>query len=128
MMPQQGLQEIDYNGPRSRYFDESPELNILATREAKYPTAGQTQIPTFAQPYVQKLQGGQQPVAGQPATGYEARPSSTPLYNGPTQAQWDQMKSQPATGYESAPSLGGQAPAGGKGGNPTSNGSTGQYQ
>jgi hypothetical protein len=60
MMPQQGLQEIDYNGPRSRYFDESPELNILATREAKYPTAGQTQIPTFAQPYVQKLQGGQQ--------------------------------------------------------------------
>ncbi len=56
--------------------------------------------------------------------GYEARPSSTPLYNGPTQAQWDQMKSQPATGYEARPSLGGQAPAGGKGGNPTSNGPT----
>ena len=42
-----------------------------------------------------------------------------PAYNGPTQAQFDQMRSQPATGYESAPSLGGQAPAGGKGGNPT---------
>ena len=42
-----------------------------------------------------------------------------PAYNGPTQAQWDQMKSQPATGYEARPSLGGQAPAGGKGGNPT---------
>jgi hypothetical protein len=89
IMPQQDL------GINSGYFQQSPELNILATREAKYPTAGQTQIPTFAQPYVQKLQGGQQPVAGQPATG-----------------------------YESAPSLGGQAPAGGKGGNPTSNGPT----
>ena len=44
-----------------------------------------------------------------------------PAYNGPTQAQWGQMKNQPATGYEAAPSLGGQAPAGGKGGNPTSN-------
>ena len=42
-----------------------------------------------------------------------------PAYNGPTQAQWGQMKNQPATGYEAAPSLGGQAPAGGKGGNPT---------
>jgi hypothetical protein len=31
-----------------------------------------------------------------------------PIYNGPTQAQWDQMKSQPATGYEARPSLGGQ--------------------
>jgi hypothetical protein len=94
--PTAPLQDLGIN---SGYFQQSPELNILATREAKYPTAGQTQIPTFAQPYVQKLQGGQQPVAGQPATGYEARPS-----------------------------LGGQAPAGGKGGNPTSNGSTGQYQ
>ena len=66
------------------------------------------------------------------------QPYVQPAYNGPTQAQFDQMKSQPATGYESAPSLGGQAPtpayaqpyatslanqpnapAGGKGGNPT---------
>ena len=42
-----------------------------------------------------------------------------PAYKGPTQAQWEQMKNQPATGYAAAPSLGGQAPAGGKGGNPT---------
>ncbi len=64
----------------------------------------------------------------QPATGYEARPSSTPLYNGPTQAQWDQMKSQPATGYESAPSLGGQAPAGGKGGSPVASAQLNPFQ
>ena len=47
------------------------------------------------------------------------QPFMDPAYNGPTQAQWGQMKNQPATGYEAAPSLGGQAPAGGKGGNPT---------
>ena len=47
------------------------------------------------------------------------QPFMEPAYNGPTQAQWGQMKNQPATGYEAAPSLGGQAPAGGKGGNPT---------
>lgn len=46
------------------YVQQSPELNIPATREAKYPTAGQTQIPTYAQPYVQKLQGGQAPAGG----------------------------------------------------------------
>ena len=42
-----------------------------------------------------------------------------PAYKGPTQAQWEQMKNQPATGYAAAPSLGGQAPAGGKGGLPS---------
>ncbi len=51
-----------------------------------------------------------------------------PAYNGPTQDQFDQMKSQPATGYESAPSLGGQAPAGGKGGSPVASAQLNPFQ
>jgi hypothetical protein len=56
------------------------------------------------------------------------QPSAQALYNGPTQAQWEQMKSQPATGYEARPSLGGQAPAGGKGGSPVASAQLNPFQ
>ena len=66
------------------YVQQSPELNIPATREAKYPTAGQTQIPTYAQPYVQKLQGGQAPAGGKggnpTVTGTQTKGSYDPGY------------------------------------------------
>jgi hypothetical protein len=95
IMPQQDL------GINSGYFQQSPELNIPATREAKYPTAGQTQIPTFAQPYVQNLQGGQQQGA---QVGFMKN-----VLRGQSQL--------PATGQPSTP------PVGGKGGGSSPTGS-----
>ena len=122
------------------YVQQSPELNIPATREAKYPTAGQTQIPTYAQPYVQKLQGGQAPAGGNggsPVASAQLNPFQAALVKGGT----PYVQGAPGAPYAIGQGIPGGAPggymplmnsngtpvsslasanpAGGKGGNPT---------
>jgi hypothetical protein len=131
MMPQQGMEQATayntYMQSLPEYSQQQDLQKQMAALSAKMEADPQGTTMRNALQSTQQMPYSS-PASVRPGMGYggdygrfnmDRGQQQMPLYNGPTQAQWDQMKSQPATGYESAPSLGGQAPAGGKGGNPT---------